>query len=42
METVLTNSLMSPLGQLKIRVSAQDKQDEDELIELEERESGRV
>lgn len=40
-EIALTNSLMSALGQLKVKVPAQDKKEEDALIDLEERQSGR-
>ena len=40
-EIVLTSSLMSALGQLKVKVPAQDKKEEEALIDLEEREIGR-
>jgi hypothetical protein len=40
-EIVLTNSLTSALSQLKVKVSEQIKKEEDALIDLEDRESGR-
>lgn len=39
-EITLTNSLMAALGQLKVKVSAKDKKEEQELINLEERAGG--